>query len=106
MAGESWRAWRVLLVSLMGEPLDDAERAVFKRLTGREREPGEPVEEFLGLIGRRGGKSFAMAVLIVFLGDLPRLPRRVECWRASDGAVSWSVAAAGGDCVQVCGGAD
>ena len=27
LAGESWRAWRVLLIAAMGEPLTDDERA-------------------------------------------------------------------------------
>jgi hypothetical protein len=67
LAGDSWRAWRILLIAMMGEPLDDEERVIFKALTGREREPLERVEEFWGIIGRRGGKSRAMAVLIVFL---------------------------------------
>ena len=35
LAGPSWRPWRVLLLAMMGEPLDDSERAVFKTLTGR-----------------------------------------------------------------------
>ncbi len=39
LVGDSWRAWRVLLIALMGEPLDNEERAIFKGLTGREREP-------------------------------------------------------------------
>jgi hypothetical protein len=67
LAGESWRRWRTLLVSLMGEALTDDERAIFKDLTGREREPLERVEEFWGVIGRRGGKSRATAALVVFL---------------------------------------
>jgi hypothetical protein len=67
LAGDSWRPWRVLLIALMGEPLTEDERVIFKRLTGRENEPLERVEEFWGIIGRRGGKSRAMAVLIVFL---------------------------------------
>ena len=50
----------------MGEALDDAERAIFQRLTGREREPLERVDELWGIIGRRGGKSRAVAVLIVY----------------------------------------
>jgi hypothetical protein len=33
-AGESWAAWRVLLIAAMGEVLDDDERAVFEALTG------------------------------------------------------------------------
>ena len=67
LAGDTWRAWRVLLIALMGEALTNDERVIFKGLTGREREPLERVEEFWGVIGRRGGKSRSMAVLIVFL---------------------------------------
>jgi hypothetical protein len=67
LGGDSWAAWRIILTAIMGESLTDDERAVFKELTGREREPGEQVEEFWGAIGRRGGKSRAMAALAVFL---------------------------------------
>ena len=57
LAGRSWSAWRTLLIASMGEALIDAEREVFQRLTGREREPLRRVDEFVGVIGRRGGKS-------------------------------------------------
>jgi hypothetical protein len=67
LAGESWRAWRVLLISIVGEELTEDERVIFKGLTDREREPLEPVEEFAGVIGRRGGKTRAMAVLAAYL---------------------------------------
>lgn len=67
LEGLSWRAWRVLLVALMGEPLDDEERALFQKLTGRSAEPRERVEEFWAVVGRRGGKSRAIAVLAVYL---------------------------------------
>ena len=63
LAGPSWQAWRVLLIAAMGEELDDEERVLFRELTGREREPGQRVNEFIAVIGRRGGKSRAMAVL-------------------------------------------
>ena len=67
LEGESWAAWRVLLIAICGEALSDGERYTFERLTGRAREPGEPVSAFWGIIGRRGGKSRAMAVLAAFL---------------------------------------
>src|ERR1700683_2146045 len=67
LGGDSWRAWRVLLTAIMGEALTDDERAVFVSLTGRDKEPLELVDEFWGIVGRRGGKSRAMAVLSVFL---------------------------------------
>jgi len=37
-----------MLIAMMGEPLEEDERAVFKALTGREREPLERVEGFWG----------------------------------------------------------
>jgi hypothetical protein len=70
LAGLSWRAWRVLLIAAMGEELDDEERVLFRALTGREREPGQRVNEFIAVIGRRGGKSRAMAVLATYIAGL------------------------------------
>ena len=67
LAGDSWRAWRILLIATMGEALDDEERAIFQRLTGRPQEPGERLEELWAVVGRRGGKSRAIAVLCVFI---------------------------------------
>lgn len=64
---DSWRAWRVLLIAIVGEELTEDERAIFRDLTGRDYEPGEPVEEFWAVIGRRGGKTRAMAVLTAYL---------------------------------------
>ena len=67
LGGDTWRAWRVLLIAIAGEELTPSERAIFRTLTNREREPAEPVEEFWGVIGRRGGKTRAMAVLAAFV---------------------------------------
>ncbi len=70
LEGESWRPWRILLIAMMGELLTDDERLIFTQLTGRVVEPLEPVEEFWGIIGRRGGKTRSMAVLIAYLAAL------------------------------------
>jgi hypothetical protein len=67
LRGDSWQAWRVILIAAMGEPLTDGERIIFHKLTGRPQEPGERVEELLAVVGRRGGKSRAIAVLCVFI---------------------------------------
>jgi hypothetical protein len=67
IAGESWWSWRILLIAIMGEVLDAEERAIFQKLTGRAVEPGERLEEFWAIVGRRGGKSRAIAVLTVFI---------------------------------------
>lgn len=70
MPGKTWLAWRILLIAMMGEALTADERVVFTRLTGRAWEPLQRVEEFWGVIGRRGGKSRAAAVLATYLAAL------------------------------------
>jgi len=45
LSGDCWRAWRILLIAAMGEALDEDERAIFDRLTDRQREPLVRVEE-------------------------------------------------------------
>ena len=77
LSGPSWRNWRILLISSMGESLDADERVIFKQLTGREREPEKRVEDFVGVIGRRGGKSRAISILVTYLAGLCRHPMLV-----------------------------
>jgi hypothetical protein len=70
LVGDSWSAWRTLLIAAMGEALTDDEREVFTKLTGREREPLARVEEFAAVVGRRGGKSRAIGTLVAYVGGL------------------------------------
>src|SRR5436190_4059227 len=70
IAGDSWRSWRTLLVASMGESLTEDERATFRALTGRDREPLQRVDQFAAVIGRRGGKSRAMATLACYIAGL------------------------------------
>jgi hypothetical protein len=78
LAGPSWRAWRTVLIAAMGEPLTEDERALFQQLTGREQEPLQRVEEFVGIIGRRGGKSRAIAALSTYVASLCAHPALVR----------------------------
>ena len=70
IAGDSWRSWRTLLIAAMGEELREDEREIFSKLTGRDREPLQRVDQFTAVIGRRGGKSRAMATLACYLAGL------------------------------------
>jgi hypothetical protein len=70
LAGDSWAAWRALLLAAMGEPLEPDELETFRRLTGGRQPPPSRVEEFVGIIGRRGGKSRAMATLACYIAGL------------------------------------
>jgi hypothetical protein len=67
LAGDSWLPWRVLLLAAMGEALTDAERVIFKQLTQREREPLQRCNEATFVVGRRGGKTTAMAALATYV---------------------------------------
>ncbi len=91
LVGPSWGVWRAFLIAVMGEKLTAGEREIFRRFTGREREPGERVEEALFLIGRRGGKDRAVSVLAAYIAAL----------------VDWSAVLAPGERgVVLCIGAD
>jgi hypothetical protein len=70
LKGQSWQPWCALLTAGMGEELTGEEREIFKKLTGREREPGQRVEELVCIVGRRGGKSRAMATLACYIAGL------------------------------------
>jgi hypothetical protein len=73
LRGDTWFAWRVLLIACVGgEPLiDEAERTTFRELTGgREREPLAPCEEIWALTGRRSGKTKTAAVAATWLAAL------------------------------------
>ena len=70
LAGSTWHAWRSLLIAAMGEPLTPDELETFKGFTGRTEPPLQRVDELWCCVGRRGGKSRAMAVLAVYLAGL------------------------------------
>jgi hypothetical protein len=65
--GKSWVAWRVFLAALFGLPLSDDQFALFKQFTGRDTAPIAPLREAWLVVGRRGGKSFVLAVVATFL---------------------------------------
>ncbi len=64
---ESWKPWRALLAAAFGLPLDPYQAELFHQCTGRRVPPGAPAAYLWLVIGRRGGKSFAMALIAVFL---------------------------------------
>src|SRR5690349_18768970 len=65
--GETWSAWRVFLASLFALPLTDEQLEIYRKHTGRSNAPTTAHREAWLVIGRRGGKSFILAVIAVFL---------------------------------------
>ena len=68
--GDSWSNWRVMDKAIFGEPLDEAELAIFRELTGREEAPDEPASEAWFIVGRRGGKDVKAASIAVYLATI------------------------------------
>jgi len=64
--GESWAAWRALLAGFYGLELTDSEAETWKALTGRESAPRAAHDELWLVVGRRGGKSQAAALMAVY----------------------------------------
>jgi hypothetical protein len=64
---ESFNAWRVFLAALFALRLEGDELRLFQECTGRVTSPEKPFNEAWLICGRRGGKSFMMAIVAVYL---------------------------------------
>jgi hypothetical protein len=65
--GASWRPWRAALAAMFGLGMDDSEAAIYRVCTGRTAVPETAFSEAWFCCGRRAGKSFAMALIAVYL---------------------------------------
>lgn len=65
--GSTWEAWKVFLTALFALPMTPEQLALYQKHTGRITPPTQPSHEAWLCIGRRGGKSFILAVIAVFL---------------------------------------
>lgn len=64
---DTWRAWVTVLRAVFGLPMAEEDLPLFKQLTGRDTPPIQQVQECWLVVGRRGGKSFIVALIAVFL---------------------------------------
>lgn len=71
LPGETWAAWRAVLIASQGEPITAPEREIFRDLTGgRVTDPDKPCKELVAVCGRRAGKTRAMAVAAAYFARL------------------------------------
>lgn len=63
----TWGAWRGFLKALFGLPMEEAEAALLRDCTGRTSLPTAVFGAAWLVCGRRAGKSFALALIAVFL---------------------------------------
>jgi hypothetical protein len=64
---EAWEPWKALLAAAFGLPLSEDQLALYRACTGRSEAPSTPAAYLWLVVGRRGGKSFAMALIGVYL---------------------------------------
>ena len=64
---QHWTAWRAFIKALFAIPMSAAEQALFRECTQRANAPSKPVRECWLTVGRRGGKSFVLALIAVYL---------------------------------------
>jgi hypothetical protein len=77
LKGKSWARWPVLLLAAFGEALTPSERVLYKELIQCDHEPRQRVDELVGVIGRRGGKSRAISVAATYIAGLCEHPSLV-----------------------------
>jgi hypothetical protein len=65
---ETWKSWVVFFKSIFALEMTGEEFELFKRTTGRHTSPTTQAREVFCISGRRSGKSFASALLGVYLG--------------------------------------
>ena len=64
---QDWENWKVFLASLFGIPLMPEQLTIFQQCTGRQNPPANGSTEAWLVVGRRGGKSFILATIAVYL---------------------------------------
>jgi hypothetical protein len=64
---ETWKSWRAYLAALFALEMTEEQSAIYRECTGREDPPADPVKESWLVVGRRGGKSFILAIIAIYL---------------------------------------
>jgi hypothetical protein len=63
----TWQPWRAFLAALFGLSLSEADLNLYRQCTGRTAPPAGGTTEAWLVVGRRGGKSFVLAMIACYL---------------------------------------
>lgn len=74
----TWAAWMAFLAALFALPMTDEQMALYRHHTGRAEPPADPASEAWLVVGRRGGKSFVMALVAVYLACFRQYRRHLQ----------------------------
>lgn len=69
---DSWGIWRIVAKAIFAEPLTSEELATFAKITGRTIAQDTPAKEVWLACGRRAGKDYFIAALVVWLACFRR----------------------------------
>jgi hypothetical protein len=72
---KSWESWLMFLAALFALPMTPEQLKFYQQCTGRTSPPTEPASEGWLICGRRGGKSFVLALIAVYLAAFPNYRR-------------------------------
>jgi len=64
---DTWKNWIVCLKAIFALDMDDEEKRIYSEFTGNSEVSTELFKEIYLIIGRRGGKSFVSALIVVYL---------------------------------------
>ncbi len=67
LGGPTWRPWRACLAALFAEPMSRYQRRIYTECTDRTAPPARQFREAAFVVGRRGGKSRALAMIAMYL---------------------------------------
>jgi len=62
----TWAAWEAFLAAFFADSMTEAQLALYRAHTGRQRAPETAAREAWVIVGRRGGKSLIAALVAVF----------------------------------------
>jgi hypothetical protein len=63
----NFNAWYAFLAAMFAIPMTEDQKLIFQECAGRIEPPTKPVREAWLCVGRRGGKSFILALIAVFI---------------------------------------
>ena len=64
---DTWKVWFVFLAALFALPMTPEQLAIYQQHTGRSTPPTTAAHEGWLVVGRRGGKSFILALIATYL---------------------------------------
>jgi hypothetical protein len=63
----TWQSWLAFLKAIFALPMTKKEFVLYQQCTGRHQPPNKSFQEIICIVGRRGGKSWIVSLVAVYL---------------------------------------